>query len=55
MHIGRLPGRKSIALYTIDRGHVMYVHAYFRNDEEAERAMETLDHLMQPVKKPSNG
>ncbi len=50
LHIGPLPGRKSIALYTRDfrDGAVMYVHAYFRSTEEAQRALETLDWLMEP-------
>lgn len=48
LHIGRLPNRKRVALYTMDYrdGAVMYVHAYFRSEEEAKRALETLDHLM---------
>ena len=48
LHIGPLPNRKSICLYTMDyrEGAVMYVHAYFRNMEEAVRALELLDHLV---------
>jgi hypothetical protein len=49
LHIGPLPNRKSICLYTMDyrNGATMYVHAYFRSMEEARRALETLDHLME--------
>lgn len=48
LHIGPLPGRKSICLYTMDYrdGSEMFVHAYFRNEEEAKRALETLDYLI---------
>ena len=51
LHIGPLPGRKSICLYTMDytNGAVMYVHAYFRNEDEARRALETLDGLIGTV------
>lgn len=50
LHIGPLPGRKRIALYTMDyrNGAVMYVHAYFRSEDEAHRALETLDWIMEP-------
>lgn len=48
LHIGRLPGRKSICLYTTDyrEGAVTYVHAYFRNEEEAKRALGVIDRLL---------
>lgn len=51
LHIGPLPGRKSICLYTVDYtdGAVMYVHAYFRSEDEARRALATLDELLGPV------
>lgn len=50
LHIGPLPGRKSICLYTMDYrdGAVLYVHAYFRSEEEARRALDTLDNLVGP-------
>lgn len=51
LHVGPLPGRKSIALYTMDYtdGAVMRVHAYFRNEDEARDALETLEYLLGPV------
>lgn len=50
LHIGPLPGRKSICLYTMDydKG-TMFVHAYFRNEGEAKHALDTLDNLMGKV------
>lgn len=45
LHIGPLPGRKSICLYSIN-GSVMKVHAYFRSKDEAWAALELLDELM---------
>lgn len=45
LHIGPLPGRKSICFYTV-AGSVMHVHAYFRSELEAHRAKETMDWLM---------
>jgi hypothetical protein len=45
LHIGPLPGRKSLCLYTM-AGSVMEVHAYFRSEKEARKAMKTLDYLM---------
>lgn len=44
LHIGPLPGRQSIALYSMV-GPVMYVHAYFRDETEARRAMSVLDRI----------
>jgi hypothetical protein len=48
LHIGPLPRRKSICLYTMDYrdGAVMHVHAYFRSEEEARCALATLDFLL---------
>ncbi len=48
LHIGPLPGRKSICLYTMDYtdGAVMKVHAYFRNEKEAKEALATLEYLL---------
>ncbi len=45
IHVGALPGRKQIALYTMDYrdGAVMYVHAYFRSEEEAQRFLDIMD------------
>ncbi len=48
LHIGPLPGRKSICLYTMDYrdGAIMRVHAYFRNEDEARDALATLDEII---------
>lgn len=48
LHIGPLPGRKSVCLYTMDyrTGAVMRVHAYFRSEDEARAALDTLDELL---------
>jgi hypothetical protein len=53
IHIGPLPGRKSVALYTIDYtdGATMHVHAYFRSTEEAKKALKFLDELLLGGKK----
>ncbi len=50
LHIGPLPGRKSICLYTMDYrdGAVMRVHAYFRSEDEARAALDALDALLDP-------
>lgn len=42
LHIGHVPTRKSLTLYSMV-GSVMYVHAYFRSEKEARRAMSVLD------------
>ena len=47
LHVGPLPGRKSICLYSIV-GSVMNVHAYFRSEYEAQLALRLLD-LFIPV------
>lgn len=44
LHVGPLPGRKSIALYSMV-GPVMHVHAYFRDELEARRALSVIDHI----------
>ncbi len=48
LHIGPLPGRKSICLYTMDYtdGAIMKIHAYFRNEKEAKEALATLEYLL---------
>lgn len=48
-HIGPLPTRKSIALYSVDHrdGAEMHVHAYFRSEQEARLALEVLDELLE--------
>jgi len=50
VHVGPLPGRKSIALYTMDYrdGATMHVHAYFRNEDEAKNFLQVFDRLMVP-------
>lgn len=47
LHIGPLPGRKSICLYSMV-GSVMSVHAYFRSVGEARAALAILDRLLDP-------
>lgn len=51
LHVGPLPGRKSICVYSMDYndGAVMRVHAYCRSVEEGEKLLAVLDDLMQPV------
>ncbi len=44
LHIGYLPGRKSPCLYSA--GEIIQVHAYFRSEKEARRAMNLLDYLI---------
>jgi hypothetical protein len=44
LHVGPVPGRKSIALYS-HVGVTATVLAYFRDDESAFRALAVLDHL----------
>ena len=49
LHIGELPGRKSVVLYKID-GSVLTPLAYFRSVEGAEDALSILDDLVvEPV------
>lgn len=45
IHIGRLPGRKSICLYISD-GSVVTPVAYFRDEEGARRALDLLNELI---------
>ena len=45
LHIGRLPNRKSICLYS-QRGSVVNCHAYFRSEHEALLALGVLDELL---------
>jgi hypothetical protein len=42
MHVGMLPGRKSVCLYTV-RGSVLDVLAYFRDEDHAWDALAWLD------------
>jgi hypothetical protein len=44
VHVGPIPGRKRIALYTMDytNGNVMHVHAYFRSVEEGQKFLRYL-------------
>lgn len=55
LHIGPLPGRKSICLYTMDYrdGAAMYVHAYFRSEDEARHALAVMDRFLSPVEVPA--
>jgi hypothetical protein len=51
LQIGPLPWCKQICLYTVDArdgAAVMYVHAYFRSEDEACRALGVLDRLLEP-------
>lgn len=45
LHVGTLPGRKSVCLYS-HIGSVVEPLAYFRDDESAFRALEMLDRLV---------
>ena len=45
LHIGPLPGRKSIALYSTYRSTTV-VLAYFRNEIAARRALNELDFIV---------
>lgn len=45
IHVGPLPGRKSIVLYQID-GSVLTPLAYFRDEDAAEKGLALLDDLM---------
>ena len=47
LHIGYLPGRKSVCLYVV-RGGRLDVLAYFRNEQAAWHALATLDELIVP-------
>lgn len=44
IHVGPLPSRKSVALYTEGGGRID-VLAYFRSEEDAERALALIDRL----------
>lgn len=48
LHVGRLPGRKSICLYLID-GSVLTPLAYFRDEEKARLALGWMDALADRV------
>ncbi len=50
LHVGPLPGRKSVAVYTVRAG-VMQVHAYCRDEESAQALVVALDELI-PVETP---
>lgn len=45
LHIGMLPGRKSVCLY-FQRDAVIYTLAYFANEKRARMAMNVLDRLI---------
>lgn len=45
LHIGPLPGRKSICVYTI-QGSVLHVHAYARSEDEARALLAFLDGVL---------
>ncbi len=45
VHVGPLPGRKSICLYTVE-GSVLRTLAFFRDEEDAQRALTALDRLI---------
>lgn len=51
VHIGRIPGRKSIALYVL-RGGVMDVVAYCRTERVATLAVRALDHIILGYNRP---
>ena len=54
LHVGPLPGRKSIAVYSMDYsmeyheggGCTMHVHAYCRSVEEGEKLVKVLDEIV---------
>lgn len=48
IHIGPVPTRKSICLYTI-QGSVMDVHAYFRTEDHARTLLTFLDQAFRQV------
>lgn len=45
LYVGKLPGRKSVALYTMDGGELS-VHAYFRSEKDAEVVYDLLEELI---------
>lgn len=45
LHVGPLPGRKSICLYRLD-GSVIDVLAYFKSEQQARKCLEFLDTAM---------
>ena len=42
LHVGHLPGRKSVCLYRLDSTRIE-VLAYFRSEDHARRCLEVLD------------
>lgn len=48
LYVGELPGLKSVCLYEID-GTVLRTLAFFRDHDDARRAMELLEALIQPT------
>jgi hypothetical protein len=48
LHIGRLPGRKSVCLYMQHNG-VIDTLAFFRDETTAKQALIILDQLMRPL------
>lgn len=51
IHVGPLPGRKSIVLYKVD-GSVLTPLAYFRTEEAAAVALSLLDEIVSPFYSP---
>jgi hypothetical protein len=45
LHVGPLPGRKSICVYTV-QGTILRVHAYARSEDEARDLLKFLDLLL---------
>lgn len=55
LHIGELPGRKSVCLYTISDGAIR-THAFFKNAHQAQKVMALIDSLVfgpQPAQQAS--
>ena len=53
LHVGHLPGRKSVCLYSVN-GSVLTVLAYFRNEDTAVRTMRLIDELCGTVDPPED-
>ena len=51
VHIGPIPGRKSIAFYTTDEFNNQSAIAYFAGEFEAHKALEALDALIVPTER----
>ena len=55
IHIGPLPARKSIAFYATDENNRMSAVAYFKDEWDARKALETLDALIIPTEREDAG